>query len=150
MAAGRRPGLGLEAVLAPHQQGIFAAAAGHRVEHAARKLPRVLTVAEVQTILEACDHLRDRFLFAVLFDTRMRIGEALGLRHEDVAAPESQITVQRRVNDNGARSKPRSPRTVPVSAELVWLCADYLHSEYGDLDSDYVFVNLWADRMATR
>lgn len=23
------------------------------------------------------------------------------------------------------------------------LYADYLHAEYGDLDSDYVFVNLW-------
>ncbi|GAA0442085.1 hypothetical protein [Streptomyces olivaceiscleroticus] len=29
----------------------------------------------------------------------------------------------------------------PVSAELVRLYADYLHGEYGDLDSDYVFVN---------
>src|SRR5699024_6585465 len=110
---------------------------------AQRKLPRVLTVAEVQAILEACDHLRDRFLFAVLFDTGMRIGEALGLRHEDVVAAESQITVQPRVNDNGARSKSRATRTVPVSAELVRLYADYLHLEYGDLDSDYVFVNLW-------
>ena len=34
-------------------------------------------------------------------------------------------------------------RTMPVSAELVRLYADYLHAEYGDLDSDYVFVNLW-------
>ena len=34
-------------------------------------------------------------------------------------------------------------RTVPVGAELIRLYADYLHVEYGDLDSDYVFVNLW-------
>ena len=110
---------------------------------AQRKLPRVLTATEAQTILDACDHLRDRFLFAVLFDTGMRIGEALGLRHEDLAAAESQITVRPRINDNGARSKSRRPRTIPVSAELVRLYADYLHLEYGDLDSDYVFVNLW-------
>ena len=108
-----------------------------------RKLPRVLSTTEAQTILDACDHLRDRFLFAVLFDTGMRIGEALGMRHEDIAAAESQVTVQRRVNDNGARPKSRNPRTVPVSAELIRLYADYLHLEYGDLDSDYVFVNLW-------
>jgi len=37
------------------------------------------------------------------------------------------------------------PRTVPVSAELVRLYADYLHGEYGELDSDYVFVNLWGE-----
>ena len=110
---------------------------------AQRKLPCVLTAAEVQTILDVCEHLRDRFLFAVLFDTGMRIGEALGLRHEDIAAAESQITVRPRRNDNGARSKSHNPRTIPVSAELVRLYADYLHQEYGDLDSDYVFVNLW-------
>ena len=33
---------------------------------------------------------------------------------------------------------------MPVSAQVIRLYADYLHGEYGDLDSDYVFVNLWA------
>ena len=27
---------------------------------------------------------------------------------------------------------------------MIRLYADYLHGEYGDLDSDYVFVNLWS------
>ena len=27
---------------------------------------------------------------------------------------------------------------------MIRLYADYLHAEYGDLDSDYVFVNLWS------
>src|SRR5216684_546291 len=39
------------------------------------KLPRVLTVAEAQAILDACEHLRDRFLLAVLWDAGLRIGE---------------------------------------------------------------------------
>jgi integrase len=34
-----------------------------------RKLPRVLTVAEMQAVLDACDRLRDRFLFALLYET---------------------------------------------------------------------------------
>ena len=34
--------------------------------------------------------------------------------------------------------------TVPVSAPLVRLYSDYMHTEYGELDSDYVFVNLWS------
>jgi len=33
------------------------------------KLPRVLTVGEMQVILDACEHLRDRFLFALLWDS---------------------------------------------------------------------------------
>jgi site-specific recombinase XerD len=55
---------------------------------ASRKLPQVLTAGEVQAVLDACVRLRDRLLFAVLHDTGMRVGEALGLRHEDVAAAE--------------------------------------------------------------
>ena len=103
----------------------------------------MLTPQQVQALLDGCEHLRDRLLLAVLYDTGMRIGEALGLRHNDIAAAEREITVVRRDNDNGARAKSIIDRTVPVSAELVRLYADYLHAEYGDLDSDYVFVNLW-------
>ncbi|MGI8792325.1 MAG: site-specific integrase, partial [Acidimicrobiales bacterium] len=112
---------------------------------AAHKQPRVLTVREVQAILDACDRLRDRLLFAVLHDTGMRVGEALGLRHEDWAVPECEVTVTQRTNDNGARSKSGEPRTIPVSVELIRLYADYMHGEYGELDSDYVFVNLWGE-----
>lgn len=107
------------------------------------KIPRLLTAGEVQTVLDSCDHLRDRLLFALLYDTGIRIGEALGLRHEDFAAAEREITIRRRVNSNGARAKSPRSRTIPVSAQLIRLYADYLHAEYEDLDSDYVFVNLW-------
>jgi site-specific recombinase XerC len=72
---------------------------------AASKHPRVLGPGEVQAVLNACERLRDRLLFAVLYDTGMRIGEALGLRHEDWAAAERQVAVLPRLNDNGARSK---------------------------------------------
>jgi integrase len=110
---------------------------------AARPRPQVLTAGEVQSILDACQHLRDRLLFAVLLDAGLRIGEALGLRHEDLAIPERQLTVTPRRNDNGARAKAGQSRTIPTSAELMRLYADYLNGEYGALDSDYVFVNLW-------
>jgi len=109
-----------------------------------RAQPRVLSGDEVQAILDACEHLRDRLLLAVLHQTGMRIGEALGLRHEDWQIPERQVRIIRRCNDNRARAKSARSRTVPVDASLVRLFADYLHGEYGDLDSDYVFVNLWA------
>jgi integrase/recombinase XerD len=111
---------------------------------APKKLPRVLTTAEMQAILNACDRLRDRFLLALLHDSGVRIGEALGLRHEDIAAAEREVTVVPRVNANGARSKSRESRTIPVSAGLIRLYADYLNEEYGPVDSDYVFVNLWS------
>ncbi|MGH3718132.1 MAG: tyrosine-type recombinase/integrase [Pseudonocardiaceae bacterium] len=110
---------------------------------AACKQPTILTAGQVQAILDACTHLRDRLLWAFLWDTGIRIGEALGLRHEDLAAAEGELTITQRANDNRAHAKSATPRTVPVSPEVVRLYADYLHEEYGDLDSDYVFVNLW-------
>jgi len=109
-----------------------------------KKLPRVVTAAEMQAVLDACEHLRDRLLFALLWDSGVRIGEALGLRHEDIAAAERQVSIVPRANDNRARAK-SGGRTVPVGAQIVRLYGDYLHGEYGDLDSDYVFINLWAD-----
>jgi integrase/recombinase XerD len=60
-----------------------------------------------QTILDACGHLRDRFLFALLYDSGVRVGEALGLRHEDIAAAERQVSVVPRANANRARCKSR-------------------------------------------
>jgi integrase/recombinase XerD len=108
------------------------------------KLPRVLTVFEVQAILDACDRLRDRFLFALLHDSGVRIGEALGLRHEDIVAAGREVRVVPRLNANRARSKSGRQRAIPVSAGLIRLYCDYMHDEYGDLDSDYVFVNLFA------
>ena len=111
---------------------------------APRKLPRILTVAETQAILDACTRLRDRFFFALMHETGCRAGEVLGLRHEDIAAAGQEITVMPRENANGARAK-SGARTVPVAPELIRLYADYLHEEYGRIDSDYVFVNIWAE-----
>jgi site-specific recombinase XerD len=109
-----------------------------------KKLPRILTVAEEQAVLDACTRLRDRFFFAVLHETGCRAGEVLGLRHEDIAAAEQEVTIVARENANGARAK-SGGRTVPVGGELIRLYADYLHEEYGSTDSDFVFINLFAE-----
>ncbi|WP_327586815.1 site-specific integrase [Nonomuraea sp. NBC_00507] len=107
--------------------------------------PKVLTAPQAQAVLDACEHLRDRLLFAVLLDCGLRIGEALGLRHEDMGIADQTITVTPRSNANRARAKAGISRTIPASAELMRLYADYLTREYGALDSDYVFVNLFAE-----
>ena len=112
---------------------------------APRRLPGSLTIVEVTTILAACTRLRDRFLFALLAETGMRIGQALGLRHADFVSRRREVTiVPRPDNANGARAKTRTTTTLPVSAPLVRLYSSYMHTEFGDLDSDYVFVNLWS------
>jgi len=110
------------------------------------QVPRTLTDEQILAVLSACDRLRDRFLLALLAETGMRIGQALGLRHSDFVSRDRQVRIVPRAdNANGARAKTRTVHIIPVTAALVRLYSEYLHTEYGDLDSDYVFVNLWAE-----
>lgn len=113
-----------------------------------RREPRTLTAEEVVIVLAAPERARDRFLLALLAETGIRIGQALGLRHSDFVSRRKEVhIVPRPDNANGARAKVRSPLTLPVTAGLVRCYSDYMHSEYGDVDSDYVFVNLWSGRL---
>ena len=110
-----------------------------------RRIPDTLDGERVRrAVVAACDRLRDRFLLTLLAESGLRIGEALGLRHSDIDAAARLISVVARVNTNRARAKGAGERQVPVPARVIRLYADYLHAEYGDLDSDYVFVNLWS------
>jgi len=110
-----------------------------------RSVPRTLTLGEVAAIIAAQSRVRDRFFFALLALTGMRVGQALGLRHSDFVGHERRIDIVARENANGARAK--SEGSIPITGELVRCYSDYMHDEYGDLDSDYVFVNLWAGRV---
>lgn len=113
---------------------------------AARRLPETLTAEQVTVLLAACEHLRDRLLIALLAETAMRVGQALGLRHRDfVSRDKTILIVPRSDNANGARAKCRAETAIPISSGLVRLYSEYLFDEYGDIDSDYVFVNLFAE-----
>ena len=113
-----------------------------------RRAPRTLSAEDVVTVLAAPARARDRFLLALLAETGMRVGQALGLRHADFVSRDRVVwIVPRTDNVNGARAKLRSPVTVPVTAALVRCYSDYMYAEYGDIDSDYVFVNLWGGRI---
>lgn len=106
--------------------------------------PGTLSAEEVQTLLDGCRHLRDRLLLSLLHETGMRIGQALGLRHEDMRTWDGEILIVPRAdNANRARAKTHVEHVVHVSVALGRLYSDYMHAEYGELDSDYVFVNLW-------
>jgi len=109
-----------------------------------RRIPDTLDAEQIAAIVAACDRLRDRFLLTLLSVSGLRIGEALGLRHSDIDAAARLVSVVPRRNANRARAKGGGGRQVSVPARAIRLYADYLHVEYGELDSDYVFVNLWS------
>lgn len=86
-----------------------------------RRVHATLTVEQVAAVIHAQDRLRDRFLFALLAGTGMRIGQALGLRHEDVVSHERRVEIVcREDNANGARGK-GGRGWVPITGELVRL-----------------------------
>lgn len=120
--------------------------------------PDPLTERQVAAIL-ACElSPRDRFLITCLIETGARIGEALGLRREDMhLLPDSSslgcssrgghVHIRPRAdNPNGARAKSGISRVVPVSSGLVNSYRDYTvdrerHGEAASA-SDHVFVAL--------
>ena len=106
-----------------------------------RDRPPLLLPQQVQAILDGCavydpksgewqGNLRDRFLFALLAESGMRLGEALGMRVNEFVmgrggTPYIEI-VAREDNPNGARVKMLRPRRVYVGSDLERLYADYL------------------------
>lgn len=110
-----------------------------------KKQLETLTAEQVKQLIAACKRIRDKFLLCLLYETGMRIGQVLGLRHEDIHSWDNQIHLTPRTdNINSARAKSINPYTVHVSKQLMALYSDYLINEYPeDADSDYVFVNIW-------
>ena len=135
----RRPARGLLAHL--DARSMPAASSLVRVRCGRRDRPPLLLPEQIQAILDGCavfdpetgswrGNLRDRFLFALLAESGIRIGEALGLRIGEFVLGRGGSAyveiVPRADNPNGARVKMMRPRRVYVGADLERLFADYL------------------------
>lgn len=109
-----------------------------------KKQPHIVEADTIKKMLMACKHLRDKFLICLLYETGCRIGQALGLRHEDIETFNNTIIIRPRLdNVNLARAKTQEEHLIHVSPSLMQLYSDYYIHEYGQVDSDYVFINLW-------
>ncbi len=114
-----------------------------------RRRVKTLTQDQVDQLIAACSHIRDKFLLTLLSQTGMRIGQVLGLRHSDISVQDNEIhIVPREHNANGARAKSRHAYVIPdVAASVMQFYTEYLIEDLGALESDhlpdYVFVNLW-------
>ena len=80
---------------------------------APKKLPRILTVAETQAILDACSRLRDRFFFALLHESGCRAGEVLGPIEAPIEALASNASLPPgwKTNTAALRERPRCATT---------------------------------------
>jgi integrase len=135
-----------------------------RVRRPGRAAPPLLTPGEIERICDACaawdvqtrrwrGGVRDRLLWALLAESGLRLGEALGLQHRDWHAgcgDTAFIEVVPRDHRHGVRVKGGGYRRLYVSAELDSLYGEYVWQlcEAGadlaavDLDETCVFVNL--------
>ncbi|MCC2666658.1 MAG: integrase family protein [Gammaproteobacteria bacterium] len=115
-----------------------------------KSVVKTVEAAVVKKMVDACNNKRDKFLIALLYETGCRIGQALGLRHADIESYNNIIRiVPRNDNINQARAKTKDSNVIYVSKELMSLYCDYYLEEYGEVDSDYVFVNLWSGAVGT-
>ena len=110
-----------------------------------QKRIKTLKKSEVENLLSACLTTRDRFLIQLLWESGLRIGEALALWLEDIEPDAHRIhIVDRGELTNLSEIKTVcSPRIVDVSADLINLFFEYIvEAHTDDVDTNHVFIKL--------
>ena len=112
-----------------------------------RRKIKTLTKEEMKKIYNATTNIRDEFLIRLLFETGLRIGEALSLFIEDIIFDHNKghriKLVDRGELSNGAMLK-TGEREIHISQELIDLFDDYAYDILDELevDTNFVFVKL--------
>ena len=115
-----------------------------------KPFPGCFNPQQVQKIINACNNRRDRFFISLLYESGIRVGEALGLRHEDIVSNGklNRISIVARANNHeDASVKNYAQRTVDVPVSILKLYYDYYVYDYPEIDCDYVFVNLYSSEV---
>ena len=117
-----------------------------KIKEPRRKI-KTLTKEEMQKVYSAITNIRDEFLIKLLFETGLRIGEALSLYIEDIIFDHNKghriKLIDRGELSNGASQK-TGEREIHVSQELIDLFDDYAYDILDELeiDTNFVFVKL--------
>nr|WP_207746338.1 tyrosine-type recombinase/integrase [Clostridium paraputrificum] len=112
-----------------------------------RRKVKILTKEEMQKVYNATTNIRDEFLIKLLFETGLRIGEALSLFIEDIIFDHNKghriKLVDRGELPNGAMLK-TGEREIHISQELIDLFDDYAYDILDELeiDTNFIFVKL--------
>jgi site-specific recombinase XerD len=110
-----------------------------------RGRPKTLTKEQIETLVNACENIRDQLLLTLLYESSLRIGECLALWIEDIDVDGRKIHVRDRgplVNDTEIKT-PASCRSVDVSDELINQILDYLVIVHTDeVETIHLFIKL--------
>lgn len=110
-----------------------------------KRRPQTITKDQVNQVVDSCVNPRDKFLIVLLWETGIRIGEALALWLEDFEVDACRVHIRDRGElSNFAEIKTVcSPRTIDVSVDLINMFLDYAavyHTD--DVDTNHVFIKV--------
>jgi integrase/recombinase XerD len=112
-------------------------------KEARRLRPKTITKDQVQQLLDACSNERDRLLVRLLYESAIRVGEALALWVQDVDVAENKLHIcDRGPLENGAEIKTiHSPRALDVSADLVDEIVAYVGIAHtAEVETNHLFI----------
>lgn len=115
-----------------------------KIKEPRRKI-KIIAKNEVELLIQAANNLRDKFLIYLLWESSMRIGEALSLWLEDFDAYNESITICNRGElENHAEIKTVcSERKLDISVDLINMYFKYLAMYHLDnVDTNHVFIKL--------
>jgi integrase/recombinase XerD len=105
--------------------------------------PKTITKDQVQQLLDACCNQRDRLLVRLLYESAIRVGEALALWVQDVDVAENKLSIcDRGPLENGAEIKTvHAPRALDVSADLIDEIVAYVGIAHtAEVETTHVFI----------
>ena len=104
---------------------------------------QLITRKEFEALKENCNSIRDKLLLSIMFEGGLRLGETIGLHIADIEPWDNKINIVPRDGlENGVRVKNVAKGYVYVPPYVMRLFSDYITEEYGNIDSNYIFVNL--------
>ena len=112
-------------------------------KEARRLRPKTITKDQVQQLLDACGNQRDRLLVRLLYESAIRVGEALALWVQDVDVAENTLHIcDRGPLENGAEIKTvHAPRALDVSADLIDEIVAYVGIAHtAEVETNHLFI----------
>src|SRR6266852_814234 len=119
-------------------------------KEARRLRPKTITKDQVQQLLDACSNQRDCLLIRLLYESAIRVGEALALWVQDVDVAENRLHIcDRGPLENGAEIKTvHSPRTLDVSADLIDEIVAYVGKAHtAEVETNHLFIKRQGTRV---
>lgn len=110
-----------------------------------KQKPKIIPKDNIASIMNATENQRDRFLIQLLWESSMRIGEALALWLEDFEIDARRIHIRDRGElSNLAEIKTVcSPRSIDVSEDLINMYLDYIAQYHtNEIDTNHVFIKM--------